>query len=479
MKKIYILFLVIFSLFISVDLSAATYKFIWDESTTYIDVPLGSNINQYKDIPKAYLYINGELKSDAEISYLTAGDWLYLMTDVNTSIVGEYKVWYKAQESKYCPGQCEGYKTLITFNVIDNIPPVISHISSELTYLIGGEKPDYLKHVVASDNSGKCNVTIDDSGVVYNVVGSYDVNVRVDDGYNIVNEKIVLNVKDPIGPIVTFLGENNTIKINKGENVDLKSYFKAIDNTDGDVINSISYPKFDTDAENEFSLEVTFSDNNGNKTSIVIDIKIIDENVPVINLYSENLILEYGSDYLSQIKSNIKEAYLGNKSIVEEVNIDLSNFKEEVGNYNIIYSYTHKDKTISYSVGVNVLSSKAPVLIIENFDSLIGEKPDYLSHVQALDNSDPLINQKVEINDNGVDYYTAGRYSVTVSVVNSSGLSKTETLYVNIINEEGNSILGVDNNIEENNIFILGIGVIGLVVIIIFWYNKKRKKLKD
>ena len=107
MKKYVVLVLLMVVSIFNLDIYAKSYRFKWDESTTYIDVALGYNINKYTNIPKAYLYIDNVLMEDAEVSYLTAGDWLYLLTDVDTSRVGEYKVWYKAFENKYIPWQCE------------------------------------------------------------------------------------------------------------------------------------------------------------------------------------------------------------------------------------------------------------------------------------------------------------------------------------------------------------------------------------
>lgn len=476
MKKFVFLCIILFISFFSLDTYAKTYRFVWDEQTTYIDVSLGDNINNYTSIPKAYLYVDNILMEDAEITYLSTGDWLYLLTDVDTSKVGEYKVWYKASESKYSPGQCDGYKTLVTFNVIDDKPPMITDIPTELTYLIGGNKPLYETYIVANDNSGNYNVLIDDSSVLYNVVGTYTVNVRVDDGYNVIKENITLHVKDPVGPIITFLGENNTIKINLGDEVDLKSYFTAIDNIDGDVINSIRYNPFDTNVEQEFKLEVKFNDSNGNVSNIFVDIKIVDENEPVITVFNESLILEYNIDYLEELKNNIKEAYVGKIDIKNDVIIDTTNLKNSVGAYSITYSYTYKDKQVSKVVTVNILSSVSPTLMLENFDSYIGKKPDYLSYITAIDDSDPYIGSKIEIDDSNVDYYKAGRYPVFVSVTNSSGLSKTDTLYVTVLSEE-TSFMTVDNN--SNNYYIIGgIIIVFLAVGIIIWYNKKKNKNK-
>lgn len=474
MKKLIVLCIcfIVGSYFI-LDIYAKSYKFVWEESTTYIDVSLGENINKYTMIPKANLYVDGVLMKDAEVSYLTTGDWLYLLTDVDTSKVGEYKVWYKAFETKYSPGQCEGYKTLVTFNVIDDQPPVIKNIPEELTYLIGSSKPLYESYVLVNDNSGSCNVVIDDGGVLYNVVGEYVVNVIVDDGYNVINKAIKLHVKDPVGPIITFLGENNTIKFNVGETVDLKNFFTAVDNIDGDVINSISYDEFDTKEEKEFQLEVSFFDSNNNYSSFIVKIIIIDENEPVINLFNDTLILEYNTDYLADLRNNIKEAFVGKVDIKDNVLIDVSNIKESVGVYPVTYSYIYKEKQVTKVITINILSSMPPTLILENFDSVIGKKPDYYSHISVIDDSDPYISTKVNIDDGNVDYYYAGRYPVYISVINSSGISKTDTLYVTIVEDKS---LFSNVNDEESKYYILtGIVIVFVAVGVIIWYNKKRK----
>ena len=62
-----------------------------------------------------------------------------------------------------------------------------------------------------------------------------------------------------------------------------------------------------------------------------------------------------------------------------------------------------------------------------------------------------------------------------VSVTNSSGLSKTDTLYVNIVSDE--NFFSSENNI--NNYYIIGgIIIVFLAVGGIIWYNKKKNKNK-
>ena len=47
--------------------------------------------------------------------------YLCFLSNVNTTRVGTYKVWYKAYESNYIPGTCTDYKCLVTskFKTID------------------------------------------------------------------------------------------------------------------------------------------------------------------------------------------------------------------------------------------------------------------------------------------------------------------------------------------------------------------------
>ena len=50
-----------------------------------------------------------------------------------------------------------------------------------------------------------------------------------------------------------------------------------------------------------------------------------------------------------------------------------------------------------------------------------------------IDESDPLIKNKIEFDDSAVNYQKAGTYPVIVSVINSSNLSSTDMLYVTVI----------------------------------------------
>lgn len=473
MKKGFLFLDCILFYFLGINTFASSWMFQWDESTTTIEVPLGSNLQNYITKPKAKLYRDGQLLEDAQISYITTGDWLYLMTDVDTHQCGDYYVWYKAVESKYKPGQCQGYKTLITFKVVDLEKPKFTECPKELIYWVGSDKPNYLEQIIATDNSGNCKVILDDSLVDYDTPGIYQLIARASDQTNITEQEIKLIVKDPVGPVITFLGENNRILLTKGEEVHLQNYFNAVDKIDGDVTSSISYPKFTTEKEDSFELEVTFSDKNQNKSSIKVMIEIVDCDQVVIELYKESLILEYRQDFQKALKENIKHAYLGNKDISDEITIHTDKIKNEVGSYIVDYTYSYLDKEGKAECSLKLLSNTAPIILVENISIPLNQKPNLLKYISVQDESDPNISSKIEYDESSVDYTKEGIYPVKVTATNSSNLSSVETLFVTVTSPSSSQV------IENSSPIILFPILIGICIIacgiVIFLYLRKKK----
>lgn len=474
MKK----FLLLIALFfcISINADASSWSFVWDEATTTIEIPLGGNLQNYISKPKAKLYRDGEPLEDAQISYITTGDWLYLLTDVDTRKVGSYQVWYKVVENKYKPGQCQGYKTLVTFNVVDLEKPEFIEYPKFVKYLIGSDKPKLEEQITVADNSGNCKLTIDDSLVDYKIPGTYTIFLRASDGRNITEQSVDIVVEDPIGPVITFLGENNHILLTKGEEAKLQNYFKAVDKIDGDVTATISYPYFSTEIEQSFDLEVTFSDKNKNTSSIVVSIDIVDQDEITIELYKSILILEYNKDFEVALKENLKSAYLGKKDIKNDVVVQSSNIKNAVGSYSATYMYTHKDKVGKVECEVKLLSNSSPILLVENVSVGLNEKANILDQIQVYDPSDPDIHSKIEYDDSLVDYSKEGTYSVRVTITNSSNLSASETLYI--------TVYGSSSSIESaGNIYLIpiliGICIVGAGIAVFIYFKKKRNCNKE
>lgn len=464
-----------FFLCFALEVHASSWRYEWDAQTTSVEVPLGDNLQNYLTVPKAMLYKDNMAILDANIQYISTGDWLYLLTDVDTSKVGSYQVWYKAYEDKYQPGQCQGYKTLVTFHVVDKEKPRFKEIPKVITYYIGTSRPNYESQIIAEDNSGNCTLTIDDTSVRYDYPGMYYVYVRASDGFHITEERIEIIVEDPVGPIITFLGDNQKITFIKDEVVDLQKYFKAVDKIDGDVTGSITYDHFTTEEERRFTLEVSFFDSNNNKSSMLIEIEIVDRFEPVIELTQPLLILEYDKPYEEAIRSNIKTAYLGKEDITMDIEIHTNLLKNKVGSYFISYTYNKNGKYKEVKCEIKMLSSVPPILLIENAKVEMNTKIHVLDYLTVRDPSDEEIVSKISYDDSMVDYSKEGTYRIPISVTNSSGLSTTDVLQVLIYSSESNPATEF-GLLEFGVIFvILGLLSVGLYIFI----RKKRNCNKE
>lgn len=477
MKKIILGFSLIWiSCFISICSFASSYKFVWDESTTTIEIPLGGNLQNYISIPKATLYRDDERLKNTNISYVSTGDWLYLLTDVNTSKVGEYKVWYKAIEKNYKPGQCPGYKTLVTFKVVDLEAPVFLNCPVELDYHIGGTKPNYSDYILASDNSGSVRIRIDDGAVKYDKAGDYKVLVYADDGYNEAKREILVHIIDSDEPVIRFLGKDNTITIEKGASISLMQYFEVMDKQDGDVTSSIKYEPFSTDVETKFLLNVSFEDSSHNTSTIKVQIEIVDYTVPVIELMQEVLILDYNSDFKKSLKDNIKRAFLGDIDIKDDILIDTEHILNEVGVYPVTYLYNKNGKQAVCSCELHLLASSSPIILVQNVEVEQGKKLNLNDYVIVEDRSDSTISERVQLDDSNVDYQKAGVYPVSISATNSSNLTTYETLYVTVLGEKSKEPAGMD----LTKVVPISVGIIIILGAsgFIFLRYKKKKKLQ-
>ena len=253
------------------------------------------------------------------------------------------------------------------------------------------------------------------------------------------------------------------------------SYFKAIDKTDGDVTDSISYPDFSTDEEQSFELEVSFSDKNQNISKIKVWIEIVDQDEIVIELYKSTLLLEFNSNFEEAILNNIKRATHGNINIFDEIKIDSAKLENKVGSYKVFYLYQQQDKFKKIECEVKVLASQAPVLLVENITTKLNEKVNILSYIIVQDPSDEEIDRKVEYDDSLVDYTKPGVYPVRISVTNSSGLSTSETLLVTVF-EDTQSKWEQVQPIYYLPIVLGSLGIIGGIVL--FLYIKKKRNCK-
>ena len=454
-----------FFLLLSFKSNAASWHFEWEQ--TYIEVPLYANIDLYVTIPFARLYKDNHLLEDAEITYQRTGDWLYLLSDVDTTKIGTYQVWYKAYEKKYLPGQCQGYKTLVTFQVTDDVPPVFSESNpKEITHLIGSPYPDYQQLFHATDNSGSCQITVRDDQVQYQIPGIYPLFVTAFDGTLSTEVVVDVIVKDLEAPQIECFLENRKLVVEQYETVSLLPYFKATDQIDGDVTDSLSASFFSTDQVGQYNVTVTFEDRQHNQSKMTIVLEVVNTKELVLSLLSDELVLDYTGSYdASFFKQNIQTSTYGTDNLLEEVEVDLSALKKKVGTYTIWYSIDHANQQKEVSCKVVLLSYEKPILEVSEINIPLGESFSYLDYIFVSDASDDEILKTLVIDYGKVDYTKEGRYQVMASVTNSSGLTTTKYF-----------VLTIEKSSESDDVVKWGLLGVGLVLVCYLGYRFIRKR---
>ncbi|MCR5350843.1 MAG: hypothetical protein K6E20_07625 [Acholeplasmatales bacterium] len=447
-----------------------TFRYEWFNTNIYLNI--GESPNEYKNVPRAILYRNNLALESDYISYDTNGDWMYYFKNINTSKVGTYYVWYKAFDSKYIPGTCTNYKCLIAFHVVDNVKPTVEVVKDQIN-VKRGSTFDYENNIVYKDNySNECTIKLI-SGADLNTVGTYDVLMSVTDEYNNTSKiSYEINVYDDSKPSIIFSGSFNTLSINVNSSIDMNQYFQAFDPYDGDISNKIIYPPLDTSEIGSYEYTVSVTNTNNVTEYYTININIVDDITPKMTLMSRDIILDY--------KFDIDEYPFYDNVIIEDntqINYDnLSinhNIVNAVGVYDIWYTYTDGSYQVSDTARVSLVSYKAPdIEIIDNVEIKKNTNIDLFSYVIVSDESDPNIESSLTIDDSNVDYNKKGSYTADVFCMNSSGLSTTKKMIINVVGSKKSSNTALI--VVSINLIVVWVLLIGLVVGFIIYKKRKR-----
>ena len=117
LKGLIVCLICIFCYKITNKANAASAYFVWEKSV--IDVPVFSNLEEYKDDYVVKLYVNGKESKDFTVTYEVNTS---SFSTVLTNKVGKYTVYYKAYSKNNYVSSVEG----IIFNVCDVTPPIIN-----------------------------------------------------------------------------------------------------------------------------------------------------------------------------------------------------------------------------------------------------------------------------------------------------------------------------------------------------------------
>ncbi len=476
MKKLILFISLLISLFLLTFnniYASASWKYVW--FNTVVEIPIGDSVENYKDKPYAILYKNNVALTDTNITYSKDGDWLYYLKNVNTEKLGEYKVWYKAYDSVHIPGTCVDYKCLITFVVKDNIKPEVEVINDTL-YLPIDSSYEFRDNIIAKDNYGIKDIKFN-SNVNFNKCGEYDVEaIVIDMGDNYVKTKYKIVIYDDSTiPIITCSAVGDDIYIPCKMNYDIKQYFKAVDEKDGDITDKIEYPSIDNNSVATYDYTVYVENSKGHGASYTAKIHVVDEEPPVLILNTHSLMLDYKTNFETY------NFYQHIKSLTDNVDINLDNLKinhtmeNKIGNYMITYTYSDGVYSVSDSIDVNLISYQSPKILVSDISVNENTNVNLKDYISVVDESDEYIAESIEVDDKDVLYDTEGTYYATAFCMNSSGLSSTVKFKVIVTSDSIFSKANIGMTITAIILFVLLIGVVTAVGI--YLYIKKKKKV--
>ena len=248
-----------------------------------------------------------------------------------------------------------------------------------------------------------------------------------------VNYSVVSNVENPF----TFS--------------EIISGIKAIDNTDGDITNQITYttnyPRnndFSSLKLGNYTVQASVSDKAGNKSNFDFTIYVIDINAPTFTgttTYSQSYTSKLSLDTIKS-KITVNDSYEGNipSSSWTLVSDSYSENYHKVGYYEVKYKAADKSgNEVLIVIGLNVIDDVAPVIegantITKNQDVVLTAST-ILQNYTASDAVDGVITSSIKIK---TDNYTGkgatvGTHTLILTVSDKAGNSTDFTIEIIVV----------------------------------------------
>ena len=292
--------------------------------------------------------LDGVTASDTENGNLT--NKITYESDVNPDKEGTYKVTYTVVDNS----NFHASKT-ITVKVISAEMPIINASDREVKQF---EEFDYMDGVSAKAYDGTdltSEVTYEET-VNTDIADTYEVTYKVKDSKGkeasktikvtvIPNEKPVINASDK--------------EIYLNSEFDPLEGVSAYDEEDGEIKDIEYKGEVKTDEVGDYKVTYIVTDNNGQTTEKTITVKVIVNQLPVINAYDKTITVNTEFDPLEGVS-----AYDEEDGTITNIKVDLNEVKTDtLGKYKVIYSVTDSygqtvTKTITVTVSEKVLIEK-------------------------------------------------------------------------------------------------------------------------
>jgi len=468
MQKIFtyiIVLLLLVSFCKEIDASENAY-FVWEKTT--IDVPVNDSLSKYTDSYIVKFYVNGVESNEFTVEKETNCS---TFTTVQTNIVGDYHVYYRARSKKYYVYD----ETMITFHVYDDIPPsIVGPNCLTLEYLDRLTASDYYYVFDNSTKEEELELILDDKNVSYQTIGTYPAQLICSDKSNNVSKKnIDIIIVDTTPPVITI---NKNLVFSYGKEIDFLSYADIYDTYDGKITDYLLV----TDSNLELGdavITISSEDFSGNIIVQDFNCKIIDDTSPTLDLTASIVDIDiskyndFGSiDYLDYVYS-----YYDDYDISSDLYLSYeSELIYSIGDYYVTYllvdtsgNYTEKQ------VLFRVRETTGPVIEASsnlNFD--LNEAIDVEKLVTITDFYDTNAINNLEVTYNNLNPQKAGSYTVKYRCYNNSGRYSTKEITINIVDNNANNI--ISSFLSSNGLFIIAMIIEAGVFIFVIVKTKNK-----
>ena len=377
--------------------------------------------------------LEGVSASDVENGNLT--NKITYESNVNPNKEGTYKVTYTVVDNS----NFHASKT-ITVKVISAEMPIITASDREVKQF---EEFDYMDGVSAKAYDGTDltdSITYEET-VDTDVADTYEVTYKVKDSKGkevsktikvtvIPNEKPVINASDK--------------EVYLNSEFDPLEGVSAYDAEDGEIKDIEYKGEVKTDEVGDYKITYTVTDKNGQKTEKTITVKVIVNQLPVINAYDKTITINTEFDPLEGVT-----AYDVEDGTIKDITVVKNDVKTDtLGKYEVIYEVTDSygqtvTKTITITVSEKVLIEKEGEFYLDYLKEVDGNLQIKGYNIIRNINNDLNTNIEYElilVNQNNNKEYSqkleriTDKNEMTIPIISEDGYDYTYSWFAGNIN---------------------------------------------
>lgn len=337
---------------------------------------------------------------------------------VNYEMLGCYPIIYTVIDSSYNQRVVESEIT-----IVDKQSPVIEQKDSIIIEC--GEYVILDEYFKVTDNYDQSLVIdIDDTTVMQDIVGSYELTVYVSDqSGNRSQLTTTVFVVDTTPPVIRLMSHPPPITVFDTTVFDMLDAYVIDIQDQGTILNEANLVithDIQIDRIGTYDINYQVTDTYGNKTIQSLQVQVIDDVPPTIILNEALVFPVYGPDQFLNTYFDIFDNYDTTASL--NIDIDASPNYDVIGRYQIVVTAEDaSDQIARYEGYIDIVDTISPSITQLN-DIVI---TDFLPHVlssyfMCKDNYSESENLLLMIDDQHVDYESIGIYTVHVQLSDES-----------------------------------------------------------